>query len=333
MADTFTVVLNLTLPEIGASDDTWGDKLNDNFDILDALFAATGAGTVIVRDASDELTIGGISLAKAAGLARLLKLKSGTSLRWDVGADATAEGGANAGSLFKLRRYDDAAALLGTPIIVDRASGLVTLETTPKVGANSIWHAGNDTDLRTPVGVILPYAGGTAPTNFLFCYGQSVSRTTYAALFAAIGTTYGAGDGVNTFGLPDLRGRVIAGQDDMGGTSADRLTGLSGGVDGDTLGAAGGEQSHVNTVAEMPAHDHGGATSSDGAHTHTYVDEGINSRAFAQSATNGATDGSATKTTSSNGAHTHTLTSQGGGGAHNNVQPTIILNYIIRALP
>src|SRR5688500_3675360 len=58
--------------------------------------------------------------------------------------------------------------------------------------------------LFIPTGSVVPYAGTTEPTNWLFCYGQAVSRTTYAALFTAISTTYGAGDGSTTFNLPDL---------------------------------------------------------------------------------------------------------------------------------
>jgi hypothetical protein len=71
-----------------------------------------------------------------------------------------------------------------------------------------------------PVGTITDFAGAAAPTAWLFCYGQNVSRTTYADLFALIGTTYGSGDGITTFGLPDLRGTITPGKDDMGGVAA-----------------------------------------------------------------------------------------------------------------
>lgn len=62
-----------------------------------------------------------------------------------------------------------------------------------------------------PPGAVIPYAGSSAPDGWLLCDGRTVSRTTYAALFAVIGATYGAGDGNTTFALPDLRGRVTAG--------------------------------------------------------------------------------------------------------------------------
>ena len=76
-------------------------------------------------------------------------------------------------------------------------------------------HAKNiaDTYSALPTGTVLPFAGPTAPTLFLLCQGQAVSRVTYADLFGIIGTTYGAGDGSTTFTLPDLRGRSVFGYD------------------------------------------------------------------------------------------------------------------------
>lgn len=105
--------------------------------------------------------------------------------------------------------------------------------------------------LGTPVGTINDYAGSTAPSGWLLCYGQDISRTTYSALFTVIGTTYGAGDASTTFALPDCRGRLSAGKDNMGGTAASRITTAGCGIDGVTLGAAGGEQTHLLTQAEL----------------------------------------------------------------------------------
>ena len=156
-----------------------------------------------------------------------------------------------------------------------------------------------------PTGIILDYGGTTAPDGWLLCYGQAISRTTYAALFAIIGTTYGTGDGSTTFNVPDLRGRVSAGQDDMGGTSANRLTGQTGGVDGDVLGGTGGAETHTLTSAQMPSH----------THSTTY--------GGAVAVNNGSQVGVKLDGAASTG-------SAGSGGAHNNVQPTLILNKIIR---
>ena len=163
-----------------------------------------------------------------------------------------------------------------------------------------------------PVGSVMPYAGSTNPTNWLFCAGQAISRSTYADLFTIIGTTYGVGDGSTTFNIPDLRGRLVAGQDDMGGTSANRLTGLSG---GDVLGASGGAETHTLTTTEMPSHTHGAGS---------YQIAGSSGGSGSGAALNlGA---------ASSKAVTGTSGAAGSSGAHNNVQPTFILNYIIRAV-
>jgi len=103
-----------------------------------------------------------------------------------------------------------------------------------------------------PAGAVVPYAGTAAPAGWLFSYGQAISRTTYATLFAALSTTYGVGDGSTTFNLPDIRGRAAFGKDDMGGAGASRLlnTGIDGTVQnpvGTTLGATGGNDRRVLT--------------------------------------------------------------------------------------
>ena len=164
-----------------------------------------------------------------------------------------------------------------------------------------------------PSGTVLPFAGSSAPSGYLLCFGQAISRSTYASLFSAIGTTYGAGDGSSTFNVPDLRGRAIAGQDDMGGSSADRLTNQSGGVNGDTLGASGGAETHTLTTAQLAAH------------THT---SNVSIPAAAGS-TEGVSGVTTVINTGGTGSFTGTSGSAGSGSAHNNVQPTLILNYMI----
>jgi len=150
-----------------------------------------------------------------------------------------------------------------------------------------------DSNAGIPTGTVSAFAGSAAPTGYALCDGSAVNRTTQAALFAVIGTTYGIGDGSTTFNLPDLRGRVVAG---MGGSL---LSGT------DALADTGGASTHTLTVDEMPSH------------SHSYT--GYTS--LGASGSGGNAQLSATSESTS---------STGGGQAHNNVQPTIILNYIIK---
>lgn len=160
-------------------------------------------------------------------------------------------------------------------------------------GGVPVWGGG------MPIGAVTAYAGTTAPTGWLLCWGQAVAQASYPALYAILGTTYGADTG-GDFIIPDLRGRVIAGQDDMGGTSANRMTAAAGGIDGDTLGDAGGAETTSDVVA----------------HTHTYG---------AVASGTGLAGGTDYQVGSDNTGST-------GNASVPIMQPTIVLNYIIRAL-
>jgi microcystin-dependent protein len=183
-------------------------------------------------------------------------------------------------------------------------------------GTTASWAASSGSGL--PSGSIVHFAGSSAPTGYLLAYGQAVSRATYAALFTAISTTYGSGDGSTTFNLPDCRGRVIAGDDDMGGSSANRLTNQSGGLNGDTLGATGGAETHTLTAAEMPVHEHSQRAGNNSNHVQPGVAGAFSGRDFY---------GLAGDQTSKALVNTY---SAGSGNTHNNVQPTIIFNCIIK---
>jgi len=106
--------------------------------------------------------------------------------------------------------------------------------------------------VQIPIGGVILWTTDEAPDNWLFCYGQAVSRSDYDELYDEIGTTYGVGDGSTTFNLPDFRGRFPLGQDDMGGSSANRVTD----ADADTLGNGDGDETKTLSADNLPAHTH-----------------------------------------------------------------------------
>ena len=182
-----------------------------------------------------------------------------------------------------------------------------------------------------PVGTITQTARISAPTGWLLCEGQAVSRTEYVRLFDAIGTLYGSGDGSTTFNLPNLKGRVPVGKDSTQ-------------TEFDALGETGGAKTHTLTEAQIPSHTHTGTTASSGAHTHdvaqryrdasdAHTHGSANGKLAQAGASSGWTDGAGSPGAAlSAGAHTHTFTTNatGSGQAHNILQPYIVLNYMIK---
>jgi microcystin-dependent protein len=190
-----------------------------------------------------------------------------------------------------------------------------------------------------PTGSVIAFAGSTAPTNWLLCHGQAISRSTYSSLFTAIGTTYGAGDGSTTFALPDMRGRVAAGKDDMGGSAASRLTStvLSA---SNTLGATGGSQTHTLTSGEsgVPAHSHANTLTNNAVNTgnnsvghthsgttnndspdHTHQQKQQDSPSYSWSVSGGGASWGLSGTEATSGAsarHTHSFTTGGISANH-----------------
>lgn len=180
---------------------------------------------------------------------------------------------------------------------------------------------------NVPLAAGMDYWGAATPnSSFAFPAGQAISRSTYSALFAIISTTYGAGDGSTTFNLPDKAGRVSA----MREASAARLTPAYFGGNSANLGAVGGLESHTLTTAQLASHTHVNSLN-ESPHSHS-GGQAATQNGFG--GTNGAAQvtwgGGAGNTNSASTGISITNASAGGGNAHNNTQPTIICNYIIR---
>lgn len=187
-----------------------------------------------------------------------------------------------------------------------------------------------------PVGGIMPFVSASVSIpGWQYCDGSALSRATYSELFAVIGEEYGPGDGSTTFNLPDLRSRVPVGRD-VSETEFEEL------------GLSGGEMFHTLTETEMPshthiqdAHSHGNSVSASGNHRHTIARAAPGSNAADVRSNNFRTINTSDSPWGESelgGNHIHTVTinnatatnqSTGGDGSHNNLQPYLVVQYII----
>ncbi len=199
-------------------------------------------------------------------------------------------------------------------------------------------------DLAVPLGSILPYAGTEAPYGYLLCDGSEVERTKFSDLYDIIGTTYNGSVplvGINTFRLPDLRGRFPLGKDNMdnngtvpnstggyvdaGGGNIDRVAGTA----PDNLGDGGGQSSNTLLVSNLPDHEHNMKGSTGQQYYATRVDSAIPIDTGSLSDKGPTTVGQSQYIPTSGGIKTAGSLGQ----AFSVMNPFLTLNYIIRSGP
>jgi phage-related tail fiber protein len=163
------------------------------------------------------------------------------------------------------------------PAPLERAKNLSDVISIAAARTNLDVFSKAETRQMAPPGLVAHFARDTAPTGWLKANGAAVSRVAYAELFAAIGTTFGAGNGFTTFNLPDMRGEFVRGWDDSRGIDGGRSIGST--QSGETAShshggaaAAGGDHAHSGTATAGGAHNHAGSTGTAGSHAHGYRD-------------------------------------------------------------
>lgn len=325
MVSTFSPNINLEEPGHNDYVNTWDVPVNANWTLLDHVAGGTLLLNATALSGAQALTNiqlqpRTIQISGAPSAAVTYTVPASVGGQWIVRNTTT--GGFNVGL---------ASAAGGSTVLVPAnqqlqmwcdgsATGMLTAQTITLVG------------LLT--GVLFPFAGSTAPSWALLCFGQAVSRTTYAALFLQIGTTYGIGDGTTTFNLPDLRGRVPAGMDIMGGSAnANRLSSV---IASTVLGSAGGQQLNSTTVSvggstsgalSVSASGSGGgtqfgdwssvATAQAGASSAQFPTVNATSTVSVSVSVGGSTSGSLG------------VSAAGSSAAFSTTTPTMVMNYII----
>jgi microcystin-dependent protein len=173
-----------------------------------------------------------------------------------------------------------------------------------------------------PTATIVPWSASSVPSGFLECNGANVSRSTYAALFAIVGTTYGAGDGASTFGLPDLQDNVAMGKS---GTKALASTGGANTVA--STGNVGGSTANATLSSDqLASHNHAANFQFAADYPHPNHPPGN----IIPARQNPSTNNSFNSNTGSGTGHSHNMSATFSGDSTSVVQPYLTVIYIIK---
>lgn len=301
VGDNVVTTASLAFDTVGATKTlSWVDA--NNYLDFDATIAADS-----LREMTDE-TVSSTTHSASAGISHYYFDSTSASIVSTLPAIGTAVRGAllyfsheiqGSTNTVTIQRNGSDTIGGGTSVLLSSEGDIVTLRC-PSSGTD--WKILSISNIVTsagelPSGTVMTYAGSSTPSGWLFCNGSAISRSTYANLFAAIGTTWGIGDNFTTFNIPDLRGRAIIG------------VGQGSGLTNRTLAQNGGAETHQLSTTEMPSHVHtGDVYASYGSQTTWY--------------------GGGPKLNSA--ATSWTSNAAGSDGAHNNMQPWAAVNYIIK---
>lgn len=299
MASTFSSNLNLELQGTGDNVGTWGGVLNSAaLDIVDNAMGdtqtfSTTTGTQNVNTAQSQV----------ANYVLTSTLVGNVIINWPaIGRIYTFTNNTTGGFSVTLQRNS-----AGTTVVVPQGRTILIILSSTGVTQLS--------DTGVPIGMVAAMAMSTVPTLWLECNGAAISRTTYASLFALISTTYGVGDGVTTFNIPDLRSYFVRGWAHGAGIDSGRALGSFQNMD-------------------IQPHTHTGTTTTNGTHNHN-IYNGIGSgstNVFQLRSLSGLSGfAPAGAYLEDSGAHNHTFTTNSTGGIETRPQ-NIAMMYCIRVL-